>query len=154
MYEESLGSPSTSMAGHGHNLSLPPDYGLHPNGSSYPRHGTHQRLSGAYSPSLSSSALPVMLAREGISQSRSASPHMSQFNFVPQSQTEMYTGSYPESEMDMLESAGSTAPPNASRFNPSFSSINNLPRSSTGASHRTVRYYVLLYPTLYLTYIL
>jgi hypothetical protein len=149
-----MDSPSASMAGHGHNLSLTSDYGLHPNGSSYPRHGTHQRLSGAYSPSLPSSALPVMLAREGISQSRSASPHMSQFNFVPQSQTEMYTGSYPESEMDMLESAGSTAPPNASRFNSSFSSIHNLPRSSTGASHRTVRYYVLLYPTLYLTYIL
>ena len=149
-----MDSPSASMAGHGHNLSLTSDYGLHPNGSSYPCHGTHQRLSGAYSPSLPSSALPVMLAREGISQSRSASPHMSQFNFVPQSQTEMYTGSYPESEMDMLESAGSTAPPNASRFNPSFSSIHNLPRSSTGASHRTVHYYVLLYPTFYLTYIL
>lgn len=144
MYEESLGGPPASMPGHGHNLPLTSDYGLHPNGS-YPRHGTHQRLPGAYSPSLTSSGLlPAMLAREGISQSRPASPHMSQFNF--QSQTDVYTGGYPESEVDILESAGSTAPPNAPRFNlPSFPSIHNLPRSS---AHRTVRYYVAVPHTL------
>jgi hypothetical protein len=140
MYEESQGGPSASIAGHGHNPSLTSDYGLRPH---YPRHSSHQRL-GAYSPSLPSSALPAMLAPEGIGQSRSASPHMSQFNFLPQSQTEMYPGSYPESEVDILESA---APPNVSRFNSSsFPSIHNLPRSS----HRAVciRYYVLLHPTL------
>lgn len=147
MYEESLGGPPVSMPGHGHNLPLMSDYGLHPNGS-YPRHGTHQRLAGAYSPSLPSSGLPAMLAREGISQSRPASPHMSQFNF--QSQTDVYTGGYPESEVDILESADSTAPPNASRFNlPSFPSIHNLSR---GSAHRTVRN--LLCPTLYLISIL
>src|ERR1700683_5499376 len=105
------------MGGHSHNLSFMSDYGLHPHGSSsssYPRHGAHQHLLSAYSPTISPSALPAMIAPEETSQSRSASPHMSQFGFLLQSQTKVYTGSYPESEVDTLESAGSTAPPNMS----------------------------------------
>lgn len=141
MYGENLDGPS--MGGHSsmHNSSFASDYGLPPHGSSYPRRGTQQRLLNTYSPRISSPALPAMhamLAPEGTSHSRSASPHMSQFNILPQSQVEVYTGSYPESELDTLESAGGTAPPNMSRFNlRSFTPIHNFPGGST-TSHRTV----------------
>ena len=149
MYGENLDGPS--MGGRNGNPSFAQDFGLHPHGSSYPCHGTCQHVSNAYSPSISPSALPGMLAPEEIGQSRarSASPHLSQFNFLPQNQTEVYAASYPGSEMDTLESAGGTAPPDMSRFNlPSFSHIHNPSRSSTSTSHRTVCYYFAVPHTL------
>jgi hypothetical protein len=137
MYGEGLDGPP--MGGYSRAPSFTPDYGLHP-------HSTHQRLSSAYSPSISPSALPAM---EDASQSRSASPHMSQFNFLPHSQTEAYNGSYPASEVSM-STLETTAPPNMSRFNlPPFPSTHT---GSTSTSHRTVCFYILLCRTHYLTY--
>jgi hypothetical protein len=145
MYGEGLDGPS--MGGYSRAPSFSPDYGLRSHESSYPRHGTHQRVSSVYSPSISPSALPAM---EEASQSRSASPHISQFNnFHPHSQTEVYNGSYAASE---VESSSSTAP-NMSGFNlPTFPSIHNFSTGSTSTSHRTVCYYVLLCRTDYLTH--
>ena len=138
------------MGGYDHNPPFTPDYGLYPHGSSRPRQNTHQCLPSVYSPSISPSTLPALHAPEGISQSRSGSrsgsPHMSQLNFLPQSQTEVYNGSYIESP-DNLESAGSTAPPNMTRVN-TPSSQHNFTRNSTNTSYRTVRHYVLLCRTL------
>jgi hypothetical protein len=128
MYGEGLDGPS--MGGYGRAPSLTSDYGFCPHESSYPRHGsTHQCLSSAYSPSISPSALPAM---EEASQSRSASPHLSQFNFCPHSQTEVYNGSYTAPK---VESPGSMAP-NMSGFNlPTFPSIHNFSTGSTSTSH-------------------
>jgi hypothetical protein len=141
MYGEGLDGPS--MGGYSRAPSFTPDYGFRPHESSYPRHGTHQRLSSVYSPSISPSALPAM---EEASQSRSASPHISQFNnFHPHSQTEVYNGSYAASE---VESPNSTAP---NMSGSTFPSIHNFSTGSTSTSHRTVCYYVLLCRTDYLT---
>ena len=140
MFVESLDGPS--MGGYDHNPSFTPDYGLHPHGSSHPRHNTHQRLQSVYSPSISPSTLPVLHAPEGISQSQSGSPHMSQLNFLPQSQTEVYNGSYLKSP-DNLESAGSTALLNMTRVNTPFLQ-HNLTRNLTSTSYQTVRHCVLL----------
>jgi hypothetical protein len=131
------------MGRYDHNPPFTSDYGLHPHGSSHPRHNTHQRLPSVYSPSISPSALPVL---DGTSQSQSGSPHMSQLNFLPQSQTEVYNGSYLESP-DNLESAGSTAPPNMTQVNTPFSQ-HNFSRNFTSTSYRTVRHCVLLCRTL------
>jgi hypothetical protein len=129
------------MVEYDRNPSLTSGYGFHPHGSSYPHHGTHQRLSRAFSPLLPPSAPPAMLGPDGIGQSRSASPHMSQLDLLPQSQTDAYTRSYPESEVDILESAGGTTPPNVPGFNlPSYPSVHNI------TSRRTVCYYVFTVP--------
>lgn len=137
MFVESLDGPS--MGGYDHNPPFTPDFGLHPHGSSHPRHNTHQRLQSVYSPP---STLPALHPPEGISQSRSGSPHMSQLNFLPQNQTEAYNGNYLESP-DNLESAGSTALPNMTRVNTPFSQ-HNLTRNLTSTSYRAVCRHVLL----------
>jgi hypothetical protein len=129
------------MVEYGRNPSLTSGYGFHLHGSSYPHHGTHQHLSRAFSPSLPPSVPPAMLAPDGIGQSQSASPHMSQLDLFLQSQTDVYTGSYPESEVDILESAGGTTPLNVPGFNlPSYPSVHNI------TSRQTVRYYVFTVP--------